>query len=157
MKTENPATDKTPTPAVQGPWATEIRSNADVTGNLNSKFKYDQSDDGPYQEMSKGASVNKYLEKIAMSKKFHIATKAFDGASPIAKIGLGLSAASFGLSAANYNNGKVTARANMDKADLERKSLTALKNINKTLSTATIAPSSFAAPKPKFNDPTNFK
>lgn len=133
-----------------GSFATEIRSNASVTGNLNSQFKYNQTDNGPYDEMSKGASVNRYLVKIAMSMPSAAsAGRAFEKASPIAKVGLGLSTASLGLSMANFHNGHKSTKAQIDKVNLERKSLTALNNINKTLSTATLHPSPIAVPKPK--------
>jgi len=99
--------------------------------------------------------TNKYLEKIAMSKMVGSMESAYNKANPLSKIGLGISAISLGLSSANYHNGKINTKSNLDKADLERKSLMALKNINKTLSTATIAPSTLAAPKPKFDNPTN--
>jgi hypothetical protein len=114
-----------------GSYSEAIRSNASVTGNLNSQFKYNQTDNGPYDEMSKGASVNRYLEKVAMS--LIRAGAAFDKASPIAKVGLGLSTASLGISAANYHNTHRSVKAQEDKVNLERRSLTALNNINKTL------------------------
>jgi hypothetical protein len=116
-----------------GSYSEAIRSNASVTGNLNSQFKYNQADNGPYDEMSKGASVNRYLEKVAMS--LARAGEAIDKASPIAKLGLGLSATSLGLGVANYHNTHRSIRAQEDKINLERKSLTALNNINKSLST----------------------
>lgn len=87
---------------------------------------------------------NKYLEKIAMSNTVKAVHGAVANSSKLAKIGLGVSSASLGLSAANYHNGKVTAKASQDKANLERKSLTALNRINNTLSTATLAPSPVA-------------
>lgn len=134
-----------------GAFAEEIASNNSVTGNLNSHFLYDQESEGPYQEMSKGASLNKYLEKIAMSglgKSFHRADTASKANFGMSAAGLGMSAMGLGLSAASYRNGKTTAVASTDKANLERKSLTALNNINKTLSTATLAPSPMAIQRP---------
>lgn len=127
-----------------GAFAEEIASNNSVTGNLNSHFLYDQESEGPYQEMSKGASLNKYLEKIAMTA----AVKAFNGASNISKLSLGMSGAGLGLSVANYHNGKATASATQNKVDLERKSLSALNKINTTLSTATLSPSPMAVQRP---------
>lgn len=152
MTTKIPDQSDAPTPVkrseILGSYAEEIRSNASVTGNLNSQFKYNQTDNGPYDEMSKGASVkNKYIEKIAMS--MGSASNAFEKASPIAKIGLGLSATSLGISSANFYNGKKSTQAQMDKVNLERKSLTALNNINKTLSTATLHPSPVAVNRPR--------
>jgi hypothetical protein len=133
-----------------GPAATEIPSNAYVTGNMNSQFRYAQTDDGPFQEMSKGASVkpNKYLEKIAMSVVAKGVGKAFNQSSNISKASLGLSSVGLGLSAANYMNGRATAQATQDKANLERRSLTALNRINTTLSTATMVPSPIAVKRP---------
>jgi hypothetical protein len=52
-----------------GAFAQEIDSNASVTGNMNSNFKYDQVSDGPLQEITKNASDNKYLLKIAEVQK----------------------------------------------------------------------------------------
>jgi hypothetical protein len=141
MKTELPETS---TKLALGSYAEEIRSNADVTGNLNSQFKYNQSDDGPYQEMSKGASVNRYLEKIAMSKNL----------DRTGKLGVGISSVSLGLGLANYHNSRAATKITEDKSNIERKSLTALNNINKTLSTSTLAPSPVAVTRPKFNNPT---
>lgn len=136
--------------SASGSYAREISSNADVTGNLNSQFKYNQSDDGPWQEMSKGASFmdNKYLQKIASLKMPSGFAKAYEGSSKLSKVSLGLSMAGLGLSAANFHNSSITAKTNMDKANLERKSLTALNNINKTLSTAQIHPSPISTNTP---------
>jgi hypothetical protein len=134
-----------------GSYASEINSNACVTGNLNSQFKYNQSDDGPWQEMSKGASFkgNKYLEKIAMS--FGNMKKSYDSSSTISKIGLGMSAAGLGLSAASYHNNRKNSSINSTASEINRKSLTALNNINKTLSTAVIAPAPVNTPRPDYH------
>jgi hypothetical protein len=122
------------TPNTIGAYAEEIKSNASVTGNLNSQFKYNQTDEGPYHEMSKGASVNRYLEKIAKM--------SFD--AHIGKASLGVSAASLGVGLANLHNNKKSANAEMSKVKLEQKSLSALHSINKTLSTASMHPSPVA-------------
>ena len=108
-----------------GSFCEPIRSNAMVTGNLNSQFMYNQSDDGPYQEMSKTSMDNKYLTKIASMEN-----------SRLSKIGIGLSGASLGISGLNYLNNKATKDSAELKANLERKSLNALNDINKSLSTA---------------------
>lgn len=142
-----PITDETPKDQL-GSYAEEIKSNDSVTGNLLSRALYDQTDNGPYDAMTKRARINNiYLEKIAMSaKSIHT---AMTSSSPIAKASLGLSIAGLGLSAANYRNGQITAKTNTDRANLERKSLTALNNINKSLSTAVLAPATMATPRPK--------
>lgn len=124
------------TPNTLGAYASEIVSNASVTGNLNSQFKYNQTDNGPYDEMSKGASVNRYLEKIA--EKIPTSTK----------IGLGLSTASLGVGFANLHNNHKSATAEQSKVQLERRSLSALNGIHQTLSTAQMHPSKIStAPK----------
>jgi len=74
MKKECPVTTEKPASEMQtriselGSYAEEIHSNASVTGNLNSQFKYNQTMNGPYEEMSKGASTNVYLTKISADK-----------------------------------------------------------------------------------------
>lgn len=124
-----------------GPFTTGISSNADVVGNMNSQYKYMQESEGPYQEMTKNAS-NKYLEKIAgMAEAARGIGKAFRESSHIGKASLGMSGTGLAISAANYHNGKTTAKSSLGKENLERKSLTALNNINRTLSTSQIHPS----------------
>jgi hypothetical protein len=127
-----------------GSFTQGITSPADVTGNQNSQFKYNQESEGPYQEMTKNAG-NKYLEKIAISRIANNMKNAFKESSHIAKASLLMSGTGLGLSAANYNNGKITAITNQDKANLERRSLAALQNINRTLSSSTIVPSAVPA------------
>lgn len=88
--------------------------------------------------------ANKYLEKIAMAGIAKDAHKLVSNSSALSKLGIGLSSASLGVSAANYHNGRVTAKASQDKAALERKSLTALNRINNTLSNAALVPAPVA-------------
>ena len=124
---------------ISGSFAAGITSPADVTGNQNSQFKYNQESEGPYQEMTKNAG-NKYLEKIAISRVAKNMANAFKESSHIAKAGLLMSASGLGLSIANYHNGKITAMTNQDKANLERRSLAALHSINRTLAASTSMP-----------------
>lgn len=127
--------NKSPTESGEGTgsWCLEIQDAAQVIGNQNSQHMYDQSVDGPYQELTKNAKQNRYLTKIAMAIN--------TGPSNLSKVGLGLSAASLGVGLANFHNSRITAMANQDKVSLERKSLGALNKINDNLTTSQLHPS----------------
>ncbi len=145
---ETPANKPAPPPA--GAYAEEIASNAMVVGNLNSQHKYNQTDNGPYDEMSKGASVkNKYLEKIANAGVAKLVL------SPVDKLKLGLSSTGLAMSATGLGMSIYDKQGEAGRNATAKKSLTALNNINKALSVHSMAPSSMAVQRPKFNNPTN--
>jgi hypothetical protein len=119
-----------------GAFATEIDSNADVVGNLNSQFLYNQT---PEKDNGLQKMANKYLEKVASMAAIKSWPKRLyhdiAGASPLAQIGI--------ASGAVVGTSKVIdtleqAKANIERKRSERKSLHALNSIKKTLDNAVV-------------------
>ncbi|HXP52589.1 MAG TPA: hypothetical protein VN922_21730 [Bacteroidia bacterium] len=73
---------------------------------------------------------NKYLEKIANIKSLG---QAFAKTTPLERVGLGMSGTGLAMSAANLKLGLKRDSKDVEKMNIEEKSLDTLKDIHKTL------------------------
>lgn len=129
----------------------EIRSNADVEGNLNSKFLYNQSKtENEGLSMPKVASYmgNKYLEKIASTSWVKNLGTSIKKADPLTQLGVGSSMLGLGLSGSKTFNDYRSSRNTSEASKLQERSLRALNSINKSLSTSVIHPSPVPVQRP---------